>query len=124
MAHTTAIGRVAANSKAPLPSSELDVCTFNHLSRPHIMARLENAVSKNLADELAHFLSPLVFFILFSIYDGGNEDRNEETDVGGRCFQCRIFRDLLFFPRKCPGNFFREALSSDPGEEIALGALE
>ena len=88
------------------------------------MARLENAVSKNLADELAHFLSPLVFFILFSIYDGGNEDRNEETDVGGRCFQCRIFRDLLFFPRKCPGNFFREALSSDPGEEIALGALE
>ena len=36
----------------------------------------------------------------------------------------RIFRDLLFFPRKCPGNFFREALSSDPGEEIALGALE
>ena len=32
------------------------------------MARLENAVSKNLADELAHFLSPLVFFILFSIY--------------------------------------------------------
>ena len=76
-------------------------------------------VSKKLADELAHFLSSSDF-----LYDGGNEDRNEETDVGGRCFQCRIFRDLLFFPRKCPGNFFREALSSDPGEEIALGALE
>ena len=112
-----AIG-AAASIKAPA-ARRLTFALFNHLSP--LEWNWNNVGIWFLKSWQMNWpiFSHLQIFYMMAEMKTGTKRLTLEGDVSSR-----IFRDLLFFPRKCPGNFFREALSSDPGAEIALGALE